>query len=109
VLPVGRRMFVNAANDPSHGLVLTDDVGRTGTQRLADGAEVEILAWRPRGGSATRYRVHSISADAEGWVGAEDLRPARQPVPVAASKPTPVSTVRRAEPDESARKFGQRR
>ena len=28
-------MFVNVPNDPSNGLVLTDDVGRSGTQRLA--------------------------------------------------------------------------
>jgi len=109
VLPVGRRVFVNAPDSPGRALILTDEVGRTGTQRLADGVEVEILAWKPRGGAGTRYRIHSTSPDAEGWVGAEDLRSARHPVPVAAVKPAPAAAAGRVERDESARKFGQRR
>ena len=101
VLSVGRRVFVNGRD----GVVLTDEAGRSVSQRLPDGAEVEIVAWRPRGGAGTRYRVRSMLGDAAGWVGADELRPTRHPVETPA--PTPAST---AEPrPESGRKFGQRR
>ena len=109
MLSVGRRVFVNGRD----GVVLTDEAGRSVAHRLADGAEVEILAWRPRG-AATRYRIQSTSGDTEGWVAADELRPARHPVETATRAPAAVPsaappTARSVRADEGGRKFGQRR
>ncbi len=82
-----------------------DDAGGTGTQRLTDGDEVEILAWRPRGAGGPRYRVQSRKHGLEGWISAEHLRTlARQApaAPAAAGAPSP-----KVAGDEPP-KFGQR-
>jgi len=109
VLSVGRKVFVNARD----GVVLTDEAGRSMSRRLADGVEVEIVAWRPRGGGGTRYRVHSTAGDADGWVLADELRAARHPVEIAreatAPAPTRVPSAPPVRAEESGRKFGQRR
>jgi hypothetical protein len=105
-LSAGRRVFVNCPG-VSQGVALIDDEGKS-VARLADGAEVEILAWRPRG-SGTRYRVQSTRDHAEGWLAADELRAARHPalptLPEAAPRREAPSVDRRDMP----RKFGQRR
>ena len=89
------------------GVVLTDEAGRSVSRRLADGVEVEILAWRPRGGAATRYRIQPTSGDADGWVAADELRAARHPVESVPRETAAPST--RPVREEVGRKFGQRR
>jgi hypothetical protein len=75
VLAVGRHVFVNGSLDPSRSVVFTDEYGKCPTTvRLQDGAEVEVLAWRPRGSAGTRYRVRNQADGADGWLGADDLR-----------------------------------
>jgi len=97
VLRVGQRVFVSA----ERGAVLTDDAGHDTPHRLADGAEVEIVAWRPRGATGTRYRIHSRPDGLEGWLQAGELRAA------AIETPAPEPTVPPSPP--AGRKFGQRR
>ena len=109
MLSVGRRVFVNCPNDPRGGVALTDDDGRSLSRRLADGVEVEIVAWRPRGGAGTRYRVRSTADHADGWLGANDLRSALHPVSVAPVEPAPVAERPVARDADTGRKFGQRR
>lgn len=106
VLPVGRRVFVNCPTSPGGRVTLTDGAGRAATRSLADGAEVEILAWQPRGAGGTRYHVQSTCDELQGWVAAHNLRAARQPAapaPPAPPRPQPV-----ARPEPAGRKFGQR-
>lgn len=105
VLSVGRRVFVNCPRDRHSRVVLLDDAGRTTTSGLADGAEVEILAWKPRGSGGPRYRVHSTQGGLEGWLGGDDLRStARPPDPNA----EPARTAARPDAKDTGRKFGQR-
>ena len=75
VLAVGRHVFVNGSLDPSRSVVFTDEYGKCPTTvRLQDGAEVEVLAWRPGVSAGTRYRVRNQANGADGWLGANDLR-----------------------------------
>ncbi len=75
VLAVGRHVFVNGSLDPSRPVLFTDEYGKCPTTvRLQDGAEVEVLAWRPRGSAGTRYRVRTQADGADGWLGADELR-----------------------------------
>jgi hypothetical protein len=106
VLSVGRRVFVNASSRGASGdrVALMDEAGTTICGTLADGAEVEILAWRPRGATGPRYRVHSEDGR-DGWLPAENLRVSLTRVIEAAREPEE----RRApagEPD-TRRRFGQ--
>lgn len=104
ILSVGRRAYVNCRGR----IALADDDGRTSQNSLADGAEVEILAWRPLGARGTRYRVRAQADGHEGWLAADALRqtavpassePASQEKP--ASPPRPLTR-------DTHRKFGQR-
>jgi len=104
ILSVGRRAYVNCRGR----VALADDDGRTSQNSLVDGAEVEILAWRPLGARGTRYRVRAQQDGHEGWLAADALRqtavavsnePAAQDKPVAPPRPAPRDT---------HRKFGQR-
>ena len=74
VLAVGQRAFVNAPSDAARPVLLTDDHGVRSERVLRDGTEVEIIGWRPRGASGTRYRVCDHSDGSDGWVAAEELR-----------------------------------
>jgi hypothetical protein len=74
VLAVGQRAFVQSPPNVSYGVLLTDDHGNPGAVALRDGTEVEVLAWRPRGSTGTRYRVCDRSDGADGWLAAEELR-----------------------------------
>ena len=68
-------MFVNGSLDPSRPVVFTDEYGKCpSTGRLPDGAEVEVLGWRPGGSAGTRYRVRNQADGADGWLGADELR-----------------------------------
>lgn len=73
VFAVGRRVFVAGSGAPLAAVTLTDDAGASACGSLRDGAEVEIVAWRPLGSQGTRYRVRS-SRGVEGWLGVADLR-----------------------------------
>jgi len=104
ILSVGRRAYVNCRGR----VALAEDDGRTSPNSLADGAEVEILAWRPLGARGTRYRVRAQQDGHEGWLAADALRqtavsvttaPAAQQKPVAPPRPMTRDT---------HRKFGQR-
>lgn len=104
ILSVGRRAYVNCRGR----VALAEDDGRLSQNSLADGAEVEIMAWRPRGSGGTRYRVHARKEGHEGWLAADTLRQTATPVasepapkPVAATPPRPL-------PRDTPRKFGQR-
>jgi hypothetical protein len=77
VFAVGRRVFVACSAAATPSVTLTDDLGTTSHGRLRDGAEVEIVAWRPHGPLGTRYLVRSSSRGVEGWLGAADLRGSR--------------------------------
>jgi hypothetical protein len=95
VLAVGRRVFVHDALDPSRPVLFTDEYGKCpATARLPDGAEVEVLGWRPRGSAGTRYRVRNHADGADGWLGADELRttairPPAEPAPAAAPVQAP--------------------
>ena len=74
VLAVGQRAFVHAPGGTSRLVSLTNGDGIPGATALCDGTEVEVLAWRPRGSTGTRYRIRHRSDGADGWVAAEELR-----------------------------------
>ena len=98
VLAVGQRVFVNAPSDGARLVSLTDDHGVLSDVPLRDGTEVEIVGWRPRGASGTRYRVRDRSDGSDGWLGAEELR-------TSASRPT-ADAVAPLATDPHGRRFG---
>jgi len=109
VLSVGRRVYVNCRGR----VALTEDDGRLSANSLADGAEVEIMAWRP-GGAGTRYRVHARQEGHEGWLAADALRQTAAAVAEPSAPPKPMgSAVRPLARDthngrDTHKKFGQR-
>ena len=111
VFAVGRRVYVSCAGDRPAEVALTDDSGADAPTGLADGTEVEILAWRPRGSHGTRYRVRATRDGREGWLAVENLRgtPSTVSAPVAsapaATDPAPSRTTASG---DSKRRFGQR-
>jgi hypothetical protein len=112
VLSVGRRVFLNCPPGEHRRVTLTDDAGQTTRHTLADGVEVEILAWRPHAPGGARYRVQVMGPDRiEGWLGAADLRPALVPTPpsspATATREEPAAAVRKSR-DDGGRKFGSR-
>jgi len=87
-------------------VTLTDSDGTTPLATVADGAEVEIVAWQPRGAGGTRYRIKATSGGMQGWLAAANLRarprppePPRPvaiaPVPVRAASPSPATPARK--------------
>ena len=80
VFAVGRRVFITCTAPSPARVSLTDDLGATVCGSLRDGAEVEIVAWRPLGSQGTRYLVRSSSKGIEGWLGAADLRGSKMKV-----------------------------
>jgi len=104
-IAVGQHVFVNCPESRSGSVQLGDMSGKVlSAERLDDGAEVEVVAWRPIGVSAARYRIRARSGGVDGWLAAEHLRTAFIPVPkVAAPPPGGTSFVAPAE-----RRFGQR-
>jgi hypothetical protein len=100
VLAVGGRAIVTGRPG---GVPLTDDAGTSAGATIPDGAQVEILAWRPRRGG-TRYRVSSLDGRLEGWVGADSLTPCPPLKSAAAVEPSsPLALPIRAPRAMSAR------
>jgi hypothetical protein len=92
VIAIGQRVFVNCRTGVAQSVLLGDEGGKVmSTSSLADGVEVEVIAWRPRGPTDTRYRVRAIGGDrADGWLFAQSLRRTLiPPVEAVASPPTP--------------------
>ena len=87
VIAIGQRVFVNCPESSDSGtLFLGDETGKViSAQRVADGLEVEVIAWRPRGANGTRYRVRVPSTGADGWLPADNLRKLLVPLPPPAS------------------------
>jgi hypothetical protein len=107
VLGVGSRVIVTCGNGRAGEVTLTDDDGTSAVATVAGGVEVEILAWRPRRGSETRYRVVSTMGGVEGWLGAKSLRPRPTPPParrVQTAEPAPRTARAGASPVPSASK-----
>lgn len=74
VFAVGRRVFVACAGERLAHVNLTDGAGTTSCGSLNNGAEVEIVAWRPLGSQGTRYLVRASSGKGiEGWIGVGNL------------------------------------
>ena len=93
ILAVGQRAFVHHPGDSPYPVAMTDDQGVPAAAALRDGDEVEILAWRPRGSTGTRYRVRRHADGAHGWLAATELRrTAVRPAPLAPSEPAPLTT-----------------
>jgi len=110
VFAVGRRVYVACVGERLAHVALTDDGGADARTVLADGTEVEILAWRPRGSRGTRYRVRATRDGREGWLAVDNLRgtPSAVSAPVA---PSPAATdpapLRPTASGDSRRRFGQ--
>ena len=101
VLSVGRRVFVNCPRDEGH-VSLTDALGKGGAGSLPNGAEVEILAWRPRGPGGARYQVQSTRDRVGGWLSADRLRALAAVAPSASPAPAPAPVA------DPPRRFGRR-
>jgi len=112
IFAVGRRVYVAGSGALDGRVALTDDAGENAVATVADGTEVEILAWRPRGSAGTRYRVRSVRNGLEGWIAVANLRGARSAVSPAPAVPPRLATgssVRpRTEPGDSRRRVSQR-
>src|SRR5215831_5026941 len=91
VFAVGRRVYVACVGERLAHVTLTDEGGADARTVLADGTEVEILAWRPRGSRGTRYRVRATRDGREGWLAVDNLRstPSAGSAPIA---PAPAAT-----------------
>ena len=77
VLAIGRQAFVNGSGSREKQASLVDETGTT-LGALVDGAEVEIVAWKPRG-NATQYFVRTVAGEVTGWLGVAQLRTTREP------------------------------
>jgi len=80
VLAVGRRVLTTGAEGAT-GVALSDENGIPTGASVALDAEVEIVAWRPRGPNGARYRVRCAAQGLEGWLDAPSVR--ARPVPPA--------------------------
>jgi hypothetical protein len=99
ILAVGWRVVVTCPGGGSNCVTLTDMEGTTPLATVADGLEVEILAWQPFGAGGIRYRVLSVKGGVEGWLGAASLRPSQLPrSPIASGSGEPSE---RAKPQAS--------
>jgi hypothetical protein len=108
VLAVGQRVFIHSLDSPTRPVALGDESGALASgQHLIDGVEVEVMAWRPRGPSDTRYRVRA-SDGVDGWLAAGNLRKSsvRVPLPPAADPPPPSPPARTVA--DRGRRFGER-
>lgn len=96
VLAVGGRVLVTGQGDATR-IELTDDRNLPTGITVARDIEVEILAWRPRGSTGTRYRVRCAADGVEGWLDAGSLRALpRPPAPPPPPPPTPPPSTARA-------------
>jgi hypothetical protein len=89
VMAIGQRVFVDSAGNRSGSVALADVGGKVVSGvHLADGTEVRVLEWRPRGANETRYRVQAAHG-LDGWLPAENLRSTLVAVPRAEPAPQP--------------------
>lgn len=103
VMAVGQRVFVNCPGNRSGSVILGDASGKIlSAVHLADGVEVEVIAWRP-GWSDARYRVRASADGADGWLPADNLRRALVPLP----EPAPPKAQEAPVAETSRRRFGQ--
>jgi hypothetical protein len=77
-----------------HRVTLTESDGTTAVSTLPDGAEVEILAWRPRRSGSTLYHVQPTGGGTAGWLTGSSLKhrptlPAAKLKSVTAARPQP--------------------
>jgi len=82
VLAVGGHAYVdvpNSASGPTLSPPINDEYGRSVSNDLRDGQEVEILAWRPRARPGVAYRVRRLSDGREWWLQALYLRKSAAP------------------------------
>ena len=110
VFAVGRRVYVACSEAHPAPVTLTDAAGTNALTRVADGTEVEILAWRPRGSDGTRYCVRSTCNGVMGWLPVDNLRNTRAAIPVPAEAPSIPGgdSLPAVVPDDGKRRFGQR-
>ena len=105
VLAVGWRVLVASPAGRGHRVALTDSEGNTTVTTLPHGAEVEILAWRPRRSGTTLYRVQPTSGGKEGWLSGANLKPRPAPVPQPVpQKVRPIAAARTQPAPKSAPK-----
>jgi len=103
VIAVGQRVYVNCPGNRSGSVILGDASGKVlSAVHLADGVEVEVIAWRPRGSSDARYRVRASADGADGWLPADNLLRALVPRP----EPAPPRAQEVPVADTSRRRFG---
>jgi hypothetical protein len=105
VLAVGERVFVHCPGNPSGSVTLGDARGKVSLAlHLVDGAEVEVVAWLPRGAGEARYRVRAASNGADGWLSADHLRRTLAPAPPPEPSPGDAKPVA----DTGVTRFGRR-
>src|SRR5207249_8426776 len=68
-IAVGQRVFVHCPDGRRGSVLLMDQYGKTlrSAAHLADGIEVEVVAWQPSVARDAHYRVRVPSTDADGW------------------------------------------
>ena len=104
-IAVGQRVFVNCPGDRKGSVPLVDETGKIfSAVHLIDGAEVEVVAWRPRVGSDAHYRVRVSLSGADGWLPAGNLRKALVPIPPPERTAAPAAPLA----DAGGTRFGQR-
>jgi hypothetical protein len=108
---VGQRVYVNCSGNGLAHVDLMNGEGTTVIASLADGTEVMVVAWKPRGAPGTRYCVRCTSDGVEGWLAAANLRrtravalPALPAGPPAKSAPDSTGSVAR----DAKPRFGRR-
>jgi hypothetical protein len=104
VFAVGQHVSVTCQVGQPRRIVLMDDADGKALGSLADGTEVEILAWRPDG-SGTRYEVRAMPRGLEGWLAVDDLRNPHA-IPATPEVDSRPPTARAS--TDPARRFGQR-
>ena len=114
VIAVGQRVFVNCSSNPSGSVALANQNGKVlPGMHLADGVEVEVVAWRPRVAGDAHYRVRAPSSGADGWLPAGNLRRVLSPVPAPETPPPQATSGERPREQPSpaearGRRFGER-
>ena len=112
VYAVGQRVSVTCSAGQPTRVKLTDDAGSRELGSVAEGTEVEILAWRPNGWRGTRYRVRAAGGGVEGWLDVGSLRGSEDvvaPAWVGARSLDDGARVAASEPSvDTGRRFGQR-
>jgi len=103
ILAVGWRVLVASPAGRGNRVTLTDSDGSTAVSSVPDGAEVEILAWRPRRSGSTLYHVQPTGGGAAGWLTGASLKP-RAVLP--AAKVQSIAVARPQPPAKAAAKTG---